>query len=295
MIRSMTGFASETYEDDLVSLGVTVRSVNHRYLDVQIRLPSVFAELEHELRGLVQRYVSRGRVELSLTSRLKTEVPVELMVNERLVSVLVKMTEQAKRRGWVEKGLTAGDLLRFPKVVTFRDLPADKGEWQEICKRVADTTGKVLSELDRMRSREGEFLQTDLDERVAAVRSLVDQVVIEADIGTAALRSRLTDRIDDLGSTVQTDSILVAQEVVKWAARSDIHEEVARLRGHFEHASGLVQALSPCGRKLDFLVQEMNREVNTIGSKAQGSEIGKLVVMAKAELEKLREQIQNVE
>ena len=161
---------------------------------------------------------------------------------------------------------------------------------------VDPATGEVLAELDRMRCREGEFLFTDLTARAAAVKELVEQLVDKAQAGDEALRDRLKRRIGDLSAgSIQVDPEFLAQEVVKWVARSDVHEEVARLYGHLEHLAGVAAASTPCGRKLDFLLQEMNREINTIGSKAEGREIGLLVVAAKAELEKLREQIQNME
>ena len=295
MIKSMTGFASVTHEDEFTNIGVTARSVNHRYLDIQIRVPQVLAELEHGLRGLVQQHVARGRVEVGVTLRLKTHPAVDVDLNESLVEALARAAQTARQQGWVDQGLAAGELLRFPQVVTVREQPADDAVWRTICARVTDTTTRVLSELDVMRRREGDFLRTDLEGRVAEVRALVDRIVTEAEAGDEALRARLVAKVAEMGAMVQTDPAAVAQEVVRWVARSDIHEEVARLRGHLEHAVGLAEAPEPCGRKLDFLVQEMNREVNTIGSKAEGLGTGELVVAAKAELEKLREQIQNAE
>ncbi len=295
MIKSMTGFASLAHDDERVSLTVTVRSVNHRYLDAHVRVPPAFAELEQDLRGLVQQHVARGRVELTLTAQLKIDSPVELVLNERLAEALVGAGEQARLRGWVESGLTTGELLRFPQAVTVRELPADREAWQAIRARVSEAVDEALGDLDRMRRREGEFLRTDLAGLAAAVGALVDRIVADAETGADTLRERLAARIEDLGGAVQAEPELVAQEIVKWAARSDIHEEVARLRGHLEHLAELAAAPAPCGRKLDFLVQEMNREINTIGSKAEGRGTGALVVAAKAEIERLREQIQNVE
>lgn len=294
MIKSMTGFASVTHEDETVSLTVTVRSLNHRFLDVQTRVPSGFVELEHDLRGLVQKHLARGRVELTLTARVKTASPVEVDINEPLVAALVETGERARERGWVDAGLSVGELLRFPQAVTVREVPTEPEIWRAACKRVSEGTVKALTELDEMRRREGAFLQTDLDERRAAIGGLVNQIVSEAETGADDLRARLVTRIEELGA-VPSEPAVVTQEVVKWVARSDIHEEVARLRGHLEHLEEVAAAAEPCGRKLDFLVQEMNREVNTIGSKAEGRHVGQLVVAAKAELEKLREQIQNVE
>ena len=295
MIKSMTGFASTSHEDEVATISVTVRSVNHRYLDVQVRVPHVLAKLEQDLRGLVQKKVARGRVELSVNLRLKTTPSVALHLNESLVEALAQAAETATERGWVGEGLSVGELLRFPNVATVREQPADEDTWRAVCYAVTTSAGQALDELDRMRRREGEFLHADLDERAAALGSLVDQIVAETAAGEEGLREWLSTKIAELGTTVQTDGAAMAQEIVRWVARSDIHEEVARLRGHLEHLDGLVKAADPCGRTLDFLVQEMNREVNTIGSKAEGRATGQLVVSAKAEMEKLREQLQNVE
>ncbi len=295
MIKSMTGFASVTHEDELVTLTVTARSVNHRYLDVQLRVPPTLAELDQDLRALVQRRVARGRVELTLTARIMTESSVEVDLNEPLVAALAAAADGARRRGWVTAGLTAGDLLRYPQAVTVRELPVGEETRQAVRERVSEGVGRTLDELDGMRRREGEFLRADLSERAAAARELVVRVVAAAEAGAAALREQLSARIDELGGAVQADPTAVALEIVKWVSRSDIHEEVSRLRGHLEYLDGLLAGTEPCGRKLDFLVQEMNREINTVGSKAEGRDMGKLVVAVKAEIEKIREQVQNVE
>lgn len=295
MIKSMTGFAALTHEDELLRLSVTARSVNHRYLDVQLRVPPALADLDQELRALVQQRLARGRVELALSVELRTESGVEVDLNETLVAALADAAADARKRGWVAGGLTAGDLLRFPQAVTVRELPAGEESRQAVRRCVSEAVGRALDELDAMRRREGEFLRADLGQRAAAVGELVERVVGEADAGSAALREQLQARIDDLGAAAQADPAAVALEIVKWVARSDIHEEVARMRGHLEHLDGLLDGTEPCGRKLDFLVQEMNREINTIGSKADGRGSGTLVVAAKAELERIREQVQNVE
>ena len=291
----MTGFASLTHEDALVGLTVTARSVNHRYLDVQLRLPSALADCEQALRALVQRKLARGRVELTLTLQRKVEPPVEVVLNETLVEALASATADARRSGWVDGGLTAGDLLRFPQAVAVRSLPADAETEQALRDRTAEVLGRALEALDVMRCREGEFLRADLDARAAAVRELVRQVAAEAEAGSAALGEQLQARIEELGGAQQADRDALALEIVKWVSRSDIHEELSRLHGHLEHFEGLLSGDEPCGRKLDFLVQELNREINTVGSKAEGRGSGALVVAVKAELEKIREQVQNVE
>ena len=295
MIKSMTGFASLSREDERQQLSVTVKSVNHRYLDVQIRAPQGMAEIEHGLRGLVQRYAARGRVELGITVQRRAAPAVAVELNRSLVSALSRASQQARDAGLVEGPLTPGDLFRFPQVITVRDEESDDEAWGHLCEAVMAATEEALAELDQMRCREGEFLARDLAERSSALNVLVDGVVAESVSGDAALRERLVAKVAEIENQVDVNLAAVAQEVVRWAARSDIHEEVARLRGHLDHMKALSEEAVPCGRKLDFLVQEMNREVNTIGSKAEGRGMAELVVAAKAEIEKLREQIQNIE
>ena len=295
MITSMTGFASLTREDDLAAIGVTVRSVNHRYLDVQIRAPQALASLEPEVRSRVQGRVARGRVELTVTLAAKVRPEVDVEIDTALVLALARAAERPEVAGAAQGGWTAGELLRFPQVVTLRERPADPEIERRIGEAALAAVDDALEALDRMRTREGGFLRADLDGRRAALADLVTRITAEAAAGQAALRERLSERVAEVTAETAASEAAVAQEIVRWAARSDIHEEVARLEAHLAHWSALADAPEACGRKLDFLLQEMNREVNTIGSKADGAGVSALVVAAKAELEKLREQTQNVE
>src|SRR5262249_34805242 len=154
---------------------------------------------------------------------------------------------------------------------------------------------QALHDLDGMRAREGDHLRADLDLRRRQVADLVERIAVAADEGRAALEDRLRERVRELRTELQADENAGAQESVRIAARSDISEELARFRGHVSHWVTLADSPEPCGRKLDFLLQEMNREVNTMGSKADGLRVSELIIAAKAELEKLREQVQNVE
>lgn len=295
MIKSMTGFASVSREHKLATIGVTVRSVNHRYLDVQVRVSQLLAAQETALRGLVQRRVARGRVELAVTTRVITPPAVEIALNEPLVEALSAAVEQAHARGLAIGGLTASDLLRFPGAMVVRERETDEASRTTIQRAVADAVDSALCELDEMRIREGGHLGADLDTRCATVADLVERLGVAAQTGEAGLVARLTNRVEELRGQSQVDEALVAQEVVRFAARSDVTEELTRLRGHLAHWSMLAASPDPCGRRLDFLLQEMNREVNTLGAKIEGTGVSELIVAAKAELEKLREQAQNVE
>ena len=295
MIRSMTGFASISREHELAAIGVTVRSVNHRYLDVQLRLAQLLAEQETELRRLVQRWVARGRVELVVTIRVIRPPAVEVALNESLVEALSSAIERAHERGLATGGLTSSDLLRFPQAVVVRERETDEASRVSIQRAVAEAVDSALRELDGMRTREGEYLRADLDTKCASVADLVERLATAAESGQAELVGRLKTRVDELRAQSQVDETLVTQEVVRFVARSDVSEELTRLRGHLTHWSALAASPEPCGRKLDFLLQEMNREVNTLGAKIEGAGVSELIVAAKAELEKLREQAQNVE
>ena len=293
----MTGFASLNREDESATIGVTIRSVNHRYLDLQMRIPQSLAGLEARLRGQAQRHVARGRVEVAVTLHI-THAPVtEVELNEQLVTAMVEALERARECGLIQGGLTASDLLRFPQALAIRERPseADQAVWSRLSEAVGAAVDDAFVQLDTMRVREGEYLRADLDARLVTVGQIVDRMTVAADEGRAAFETRVTARLQEITRDVQLDAAAVAQEIVRLAVRSDISEEIVRLRGHLAHWAVLVDAPDPCGRKLDFLLQEMNREVNTIGSKAEGVNVPELIVSAKAELEKLREQAQNVE
>lgn len=291
----MTGFASLTREGEAVTVSVTARSVNHRYLDLQIHLPPSLLRLETRIREQAQARVARGRVEIRVTARRRTPPPVEVEVDEGLIAALIEVAERPDVARATGGGWTVGELLAFPRVLTVAEKTAETETDGDVQAAVADAVAEALQDLDLMRTNEGSHLRTDLDGRLAALGHLVDRVERCAAAAADTLGERLTARLAELGSEVHADQAALAQEIVRFVARSDIHEEVTRLRAHVAHWGALADAREPCGRKLDFLLQEMNREVNTIGSKADGRETSELVVAAKAELEKLREQAQNVE
>ena len=293
----MTGFAAVSCEDDRATMAVTIRSLNHRHLDLQLRVPQSLAALEGDVRGLVGKRVSRGRVELSLSVQLRHVPRVDVEFNEEFGRALETAIALARDQGLVTGALTPGDLLRLPQALTIRERPTagDEAAQLELAARARETIDQALVELDVMRVLEGDHLRADLDARRTFVADLVERVAVAADEGRVAMEQRLTERVRELRSELQADEAAVAQEIVRAASRSDISEEVSRFRAHVSHWMTLADSAEPCGRKLDFLLQEMNREVNTMGSKADGLRVSELIIAAKAELEKMREQVQNVE
>ncbi len=297
MIKSMTGFASRTDEVEQASIGVTVRSVNHRYLDVQVRLPQFAAQLESRLRALVQQRMARGRVEVSVSVQSRQMATVEVELNPGLVLAVNAALDRARQAGLIEGRLEVSDLLRMPQALAIRDrsMDPDSPEAVAINQAIESAVERAVTDLDTMRVREGEHLRADLAARCATSAELLDRVAAAAEEGRQSLEERVRDRIRELPGDLQGEPTAVAQEIVRLAARSDISEEVVRFRAHLSQWQVLDRGPEPCGRKLDFLLQEMNREVNTIGSKADGVGVSQLIIEMKAELEKMREQVQNVE
>jgi uncharacterized protein (TIGR00255 family) len=297
MIKSMTGFASLTHEDERATIGVTVRAVNHRFLDVQLRIPQSLADLEPRVRSLLQKRLARGRIELAISVQLRTTTSPSVELNEEFANALSAAMDRARERGLIAGTLTPGDLLRLPQAITIkeRQLDTDPEVEAQLGASVTAAVETALADLDAMRIREGDHLRTDLEGRRELLRSLIEQLAGAAEEGRGDVEARLAERVREISLALPIDQAMIAQEVVRAAARSDITEEVTRFRAHLSHWGALSDSDEPCGRKLDFLLQEMNREINTIGSKADGLRVSELIINAKAELEKMREQVQNVE
>lgn len=293
MIKSMTGFATAARENDHASVTVTVRSVNHRFLDVQLRLPPLCASLEPRIRGAIGGRIARGRVELSVNAHLKAGPPVLVEVNRGVLEALLGALAPLRDAGLFSGSLTVSDVLRIPQAVTFREDPT--AAVPGLAELVDAAVGAALEGLDEMRAREGGYLQADLAARRARMAELVEQLAQAAVAGQAAAEARTVERLRQIAQEVPLDSTLLAQEAARLAARADVSEELARLRGHLAHWDALAASPEPSGRRLDFLLQEMQRELSTLGAKVEGLAAPELIVEAKAELEKMREQVQNVE
>ncbi|HET9369968.1 MAG TPA: YicC/YloC family endoribonuclease [Vicinamibacterales bacterium] len=299
MIRSMTGFASVSREQPAQRISVTVKSVNHRFLDIALKSSSVLAPIENRLRALVQKRLTRGRVEIAVAVELDETPEREVVVDEALLERLSAALDGARARGLVAGSFTASDVLRVPQLVEIRARELAGEAQQARDAALGDLAEQVLGEaLDAlvvMRETEGRFLAQDLTARVGTIAEIVRVLEVQSREGQAGLDARLRERLAELPAELQGDPATQAQEIVRFVARSDVDEEIVRLRAHVEHWQALAASPEPCGRKLDFLVQEMNREINTVGSKIEGPRVSEQVIAAKAELERIREQVQNVE
>ena len=296
MIRSMTGFAAVRRDEPEQTVHVTVKSVNHRFLDLAIKAPSTFAAIEGRIRSLVQERLARGRVEITLF--LETTSPPEraVVVDDRLVERVSAAVTALVERGALAGGLTAGDLLHIPHAVEIRAASAFSAAPSDGAVTIAlAAVDEALGALVAMRETEGRFIESDLSGRLDIVKGFVEALEVDGREGQRHLESRLRERLDALPADLGTDPAGLAREIVRFVARSDIDEEVVRMRSHLEHWRTLAASPEPCGRQLDFLVQEMNREINTMGSKVESIRATETVIAAKAELERIREQVQNVE
>ena len=263
----------------------------------QLRIPQSLGDLEPRVRALLQKRLARGRVELAISVQLRVTTTPTVELNEEFANALAAAIERARERGLVAGTLTPGDLLRLPQAIAIKERQPDEDPAVEaqLATSVEAAVEQALADLDAMRVREGAHLRADFESRQALLRDVIERLAAAADEGRGDVEARLIERVREIGLELPVDQAMIAQEIVRAAARSDISEEVTRFRAHLAHWTALSDGDEPCGRKLDFLLQEMNREINTIGSKADGLRVSELIITAKAELEKMREQVQNVE
>jgi uncharacterized protein (TIGR00255 family) len=291
MIRSMTGFGAGKAGRGDEEIDVEIRSVNHKFCEVKARLPRELSALEVEVVRAVKERLARGGVEVALR-RASNRGAVAPRVDLPLAREYARAFEEVRATLGLAGGVTLADVLAAEGVVSLEeratDLEAARGA-------VAEAVAVALEQLTAMRAREGEALGRDLLARLALVEQVVARVEVLAPQSAEHYRARLHERVHELARGFAPDPARLAQEVVLFADRIDVAEEITRLRSHVAQTRDLMAGSEPAGRKMEFLVQEMHREVNTIGSKSQAAEIASLVVQLKAEVERMREQVQNVE
>ena len=296
MIRSMTGFGRASFELEGRTFELEARTVNSRYLDLRIKLPRPLASQEPSLKTLVQSRLSRGKVDLNVSLAGGGASPGELQVDEALIAQYVSVARRIGSEHALAGALDAEDLLSLPGVVRFVDLEIDAGA---LSQALADGVERVLDAVDGMRSAEGEALAADFSGRLSRIEELVDYFEGRSDTVLEAARERLRKRIEQIRQDAgSVDEARLHQEIVMAADKLDIREELVRLSSHvgqFREILSGADAGKPVGRRLDFLLQEMAREANTVGSKANDAQLAHQVVELKAELERIREQVQNVE
>ncbi|MEO5616261.1 MAG: YicC/YloC family endoribonuclease [Candidatus Eisenbacteria bacterium] len=292
MIRSMTGYGSADVERDGQRLNAEIRSVNHRYCEVSLRAPKIVGLFEDQIRQLVQDRYSRGKFNLTITWSGAGDSGEVLKLNETVADRYVALFRQLEGRYGVNSTLDVRTLATLPDVFTWEHSALSDEETWALVKNVV---GKSCDNMSAMKEREGQALARDFEGRLKLVRVSLDQVVERAPSRPLEAKERLMGRLKALLDDVEMDPARVAQEIALMADRLDCTEECVRLSAHLDQFRFLMDGPEMAGRKLNFLLQEMNREANTIGSKSNDVEITRAVIVIKEEIERLREQVQNVE
>lgn len=292
MIKSMTGFGRGEAFGQGKRLAVELKAVNHRFNEIHLRLPRLLLPLEEKAKRLIQEYISRGRIDGFFSVEDYGERQPTVKVDKKLAESYYKAMEEVQRHLGVSGSPSVMDMVNFPDVITVEQPQEDV---ELIWPFLEDALRQAVQELVDMRQTEGERLSQDLKQRIDNIGKLNSEIEKRAPSVVEEYRLRLEKRVQDLMGETVVDSDRLTAEVVLFSERSSITEEVVRLNSHLYQVSGCLKSAKPVGRKLDFLVQEMNREINTIGAKASDKEISRVVVEVKSELEKVREQVQNIE
>ena len=295
MSHSMTGYGGAVRSYGGYVVQFEIKSVNHRYAEVVLRMPREWTCYEDGLRRLVQRHIKRGRIDVYISKERDESGTLPYVLNRPVVEAYLKAAGELAKHYGVDAKLSAKDLLSLPDVLTTPEEAAPAGSadpgWEQV---LTEGLEEALIGLLGMREREGKHLAADLGARLQRLEAIHGELVRLAPEVVKEYRTRLKNRLTELLDG-NYDEQRFAMEVAVFADRSNIDEELIRLKSHFEQCRSLLQAYEPVGRKLDFLIQEMNRETNTIGSKANHLALVNLVVELKAELEKIREQAANLE
>jgi uncharacterized protein (TIGR00255 family) len=289
----MTAYGRGEYHLGDTKFIAETRSLNNRHLDIILRIPRSYQVLEKELKDTISSKIRRGRVEVSVQIENNgEESPYSIELNEPLVNSYIKISHQLAEQFGLDKKIELDTLLQMKDVLLFKPEAVDMDKLRPGFHHVV---AQALDSLDMMRVKEGEAIEADFAKRLNLLEAYINKVDRRTPIVAEEYRKRLKDRIDHIIEDVVLDESRLAQEVALFAERSDITEEIVRTRSHLKQFREYMSMDDVLGRRLDFLIQEINREVNTLSSKASDALISKVVVEVKAELEKLREQVQNIE
>lgn len=289
---SMTGYGRASVEQDGRQLTIELKSVNHRFLDISFRMPRSFNFLEDAMRKQIGAVLSRGHVDVFATYRNTREDSKRVDFDEALLAAYMKALDRIEADTGLPDDRSLSMTARLPDVLAVTEAEEDQDALRALA---AQALGDALEQMRVMRAREGDALREDIASRVNRLEAMTAQIEERYPATVREYQQKLEARVQELLGGASVDEQRLLQEVALMADRSAIAEETVRLHSHFQQIRGFMEANEPTGRKLDFIVQELNREVNTISSKSQDVPITNLVVEAKAEIEKIREQVQNVE
>ena len=292
MLKSMTGYGRASGSFLQRDITVEIRSVNHRYLDCTVKTARAYNFLEDPVKKSIQNTVSRGKIDVFITIDTSRCDDVELKLNEPIFQAYLEGLRKMCSEYQLRDDISVVNLARFPEVFSIEKKEADA---DEVLTEVLQVLQDALDGFEKMRIVEGEKMCADIQARTEVIGDAIDQIALRLPSVVADYQTKLEARIREMLGTVEIDETRILTEVAIFADRIAVDEELVRLRSHLSQMMQMMEESVPVGRKLDFLVQELNREANTIGSKASDIEITKTVVDIKAEIEKIREQVQNIE
>lgn len=287
MLRSMTGFAKierEVREGRLIG---EARSLNNRYLEVNIKIPKSDYFLEQKLRELVKKYLRRGRVDISFKLERSTDSHLKVKINEEVVAQYISLVKEIKKRFKLRNSLSLEALLSFKDVIQYEELSPLSEE------SIFEAFEEILKELDRERRKEGSMIEKELTERLDEMVRILREIEEHVPDAMLSWKERLRGKLKELKETVEEEKLM--KEAIFYMEKFDISEEISRLKSHIQNFRLSLREDLPLGRKLEFISQEMLREANTMGSKSPDYFVSERVVLLKVEIERIREQIQNVE
>ncbi|KEH97748.1 YicC/YloC family endoribonuclease [Clostridium botulinum] len=293
MLRSMTGFGrGMTKEGSSRSFTIEIKSVNHRYFDLNLKMPRNLLSLENKIRDVVKQKISRGKVDVFITQNVYGNDDIEVKFNEQLADSYVKCLEKIKDRYDANNDISVSLIAKFPEVISIEKKEEDS---QEIWNHLEQPLNDAVESLANMREKEGNKLKEDVTNKCNIIQESLKQVEKRAPLVVKDYKDRLNNRISELLENSDIDEARISMEVAVFADKAAIDEEVVRLNSHIVQLKDTLEKNEPVGRKLDFIIQEMNRETNTISSKANDLQIVNLTINMKNYIEKIREQIQNIE
>lgn len=292
MIKSMTGFGRSEISEGKRKISVEMKSVNHRYLEAGIKMPKKLNIFEAKIRDLLKKYAQRGKIDIFITYEDLTENNVNLKYNSDIAVEYMDIFKQMSEQFGMNNDITISSLSRYPEVITMEEIQTDEEElWHFIEKAITSACEQFVA----ARITEGENLKNDLQNKLDSMLELVAFIEERSPQIMKEYRAKLEAKVNELLGDTTIDESRLASEVIIYADKICVDEETVRLRSHIEHAKSCLLEDGGIGRKLDFIAQEMNREANTILSKANDLEISNKAIDLKTEIEKIREQIQNIE
>jgi uncharacterized protein (TIGR00255 family) len=292
MIRSMTGYGHYEYQNEEIRMSIEIKSVNHRYCDIYTRIPRQLSCFDDKIRSLITSRIARGKIDVFLNWENTGEGAKDVILDDGLARAYYEAIDRIAESLGLINDISLASLVRFPEILCVEKKEEDS---EAVWPILENAVNKAMDTLISMRETEGRKLLKNLLEICDRIEEFREKILARAPQVVLDYKEKLSERIRELVDNNAVDEMRLAMEVAIFADKCDINEELVRLKSHVEQFRETFKSEGPVGRKLDFLVQEMNREVNTIGSKANDLEITKNVVELKTEIEKAREQIQNIE